>query len=93
VPTHTFRSIKNTIKRLHIQPSATGFNVVRNIGVTVMSQIKLNLDDVVKPLLDHEWPQDCLCLAERYADFPITENIPTLVPDDVLPIGLETALS
>ena len=41
-----------------------------------MSQIKLNLDDVVKPLLDHEWPQDCLCLAGRYADFPITENSP-----------------
>ena len=49
--------------------------------------------EMIRKYAAHEWPQDCLCLAGRYADFPITENIPTLVPDDVLRIGLETALS
>ena len=42
-----------------------------------MSQITLYLDDATQALVDnaaHEWPQDCLGLAGRFADFPLREE-------------------
>ena len=29
--------------------------------------------DIIRKYAEHEWPQDCLALAGRFADFPLRE--------------------
>lgn len=33
--------------------------------------------DIIRKYATHEWPQDCLALAGRFADFPLREDIPS----------------
>ena len=39
--------------------------------------------DIIRKYASHEWPQDCLALAGRFADFPLREDSPATPPDDV----------
>jgi predicted transcriptional regulator len=32
--------------------------------------------EIIRKYVDHEWPQDCLALAGRFADFPLREDAP-----------------
>ena len=42
--------------------------------------------DLIRKHAAHEWPQDCLALAGRFADFPLREDLPAL-PADTARIG------
>jgi len=39
--------------------------------------------EIIRKYAAHEWPQDCLALAGRFADFPLREESPTSLPADV----------
>lgn len=39
--------------------------------------------DIIRKYAAHEWPQDCLALAERFPDFPLREESSTPLPADV----------
>ena len=39
--------------------------------------------DIIRKYAAHEWPQDCLGLAGRFADFPLREESPAASADDV----------
>lgn len=43
--------------------------------------------DIIRKYAAHEWPQDCLALAGRFADFPLREDAPGAQPADVPRIG------
>jgi hypothetical protein len=38
--------------------------------------------DIIRKYAAHEWPQDCLALAGRFADFPLREDSPAALPAD-----------
>ena len=37
--------------------------------------------DIIRKYASHEWPQDCLDLAGRFADFPLREQAAEQPPD------------
>lgn len=39
--------------------------------------------EIIRKYAAHEWSQDCLALAGRFADFPLREKSPTALPADV----------
>jgi hypothetical protein len=39
--------------------------------------------DIIRTYAAHDWPQDCLALAGRFADFPFQEDAPHRQPTDV----------
>lgn len=39
--------------------------------------------EIIRKYAAHEWPQDCLALAGRFADFPLREQSQTVQPEDV----------
>ena len=39
--------------------------------------------DIIRKYAAHEWPQDCLGLAGRFADFPLREDGPATSAADV----------
>ena len=39
--------------------------------------------DIIRTYAAHDWPQDCLALAGRFADFPLKEDAPRTQPADV----------
>ena len=39
--------------------------------------------EIIRKYAAHEWPQDCLSLAGRFADFPLREESPATLADDV----------
>lgn len=43
--------------------------------------------DIIRKYAAHEWPQDCLALAGRFADFPLREDGANPQPDDMPRIG------
>jgi hypothetical protein len=43
--------------------------------------------DIIRKYAAHEWPQDCLALAGRYADFPLREELSSAVSADVTRVG------
>ncbi len=43
--------------------------------------------EIIRKYAAHEWPQDCLVLAGRFADFPLREENPTAQPADVPRLG------
>ena len=43
--------------------------------------------DIIRKYAAHEWPQDCLALAGRFADFPLREDSPASSPADVPRLG------
>jgi hypothetical protein len=43
--------------------------------------------DIIRLHAGHEWPQDCLDLAGRFADFPLREDGSTASPNDVPRLG------
>lgn len=45
------------------------------------------VSDIIRKYAAHEWPQDCLALAGRFADFPLREDQPSAKPADVPRLG------
>lgn len=45
------------------------------------------VSDIIRKYAAHEWPQDCLALAGRFADFPLREDQPSEQPADVPRLG------
>lgn len=43
--------------------------------------------DIIRKYAAHEWPQDCLSLAGRFADFPLREESAAVQPADTARIG------
>lgn len=43
--------------------------------------------EMIRKYAAHEWPQDCLALAGRFADFPLREESATPQPADVPRLG------
>ena len=43
--------------------------------------------EIIRKYAAHEWPQDCLALAGRFADFPLREQNQSAVPADVPRLG------
>jgi len=43
--------------------------------------------EIIRKYAAHEWPQDCLSLAGRFADFPLREDSPAAQPADVPRLG------
>ena len=43
--------------------------------------------EIIRKYAAHEWPQDCLTLAGRFADFPLREESPASLPTDVPRVG------
>lgn len=43
--------------------------------------------EMIRKYAAHEWPQDCLTLAGRFADFPLREENPVSKAADVPRIG------
>ena len=43
--------------------------------------------DIIRTYAAHDWPQDCLALAGRFADFPLREDTATAQPADVPRLG------
>lgn len=43
--------------------------------------------EIIRKYAAHEWPQDCLALAGRFADFPLREENPVALPADVPRVG------
>jgi len=41
------------------------------------------VSEMIRKYAAHEWPQDCLALAGRFADFPLREESVAALPDDV----------
>lgn len=39
--------------------------------------------EIIRKYATREWPQDCLALAGRFADFPLREAQPNALPADV----------
>ncbi len=39
--------------------------------------------DIIRTYAAYDWPQDCLALAGRFADFPLQESAPHTLPGDV----------
>lgn len=39
--------------------------------------------EIIRKYAAHEWPQNCLALAGRFADFPLREESPDTLPEDV----------
>jgi hypothetical protein len=39
--------------------------------------------DIIRTYAAHDWPQDCLALAGRFADFPLQEPASHTQPGDV----------
>ena len=37
--------------------------------------------ELIRKHAAHEWPQDCIALAGRFADFPLREDMPPLPAD------------
>lgn len=45
------------------------------------------VSDVIRKYAAHEWPQDCLALAGRFADFPLREAASSAQPSDLPRLG------
>ena len=45
--------------------------------------------EIIRKHAAHEWPQDCLGLAGRFADFPLREDSSAPLPADVSVPGLQ----
>lgn len=45
------------------------------------------VSEIIRKYAAHEWTQDCLALAGRFADFPLREDSPNLLPADVPRVG------
>ena len=45
------------------------------------------VSDVIRKYAAHEWPQDCLALAGRFADFPLREAASAAQPSDLPRLG------
>jgi hypothetical protein len=45
------------------------------------------VSEIIRKYAAHEWPQDCLALAGRFADFPLREEGSASQPADVPRIG------
>lgn len=43
--------------------------------------------DLIRTYAAHDWPQDCLALAGRFADFPLREDAPAPQVADVPRLG------
>lgn len=43
--------------------------------------------EIIRKYAAHEWPQDCLALAGRFADFPLREEVSASQPADVPRLG------
>lgn len=43
--------------------------------------------EIIRKYAAHEWPQDCLALAGRFADFPLREENAASLPADVPRLG------
>jgi len=43
--------------------------------------------DLIRTYASHEWPQDCLALAGRFADFPLRDEDPQPAALDVPRLG------
>lgn len=43
--------------------------------------------EIIRKYAAHEWPQDCLSLAGRFADFSLREESPASQPADVPRLG------
>lgn len=43
--------------------------------------------EIIRKYAAHEWPQDCLALAGRFADFPLREGNPSSQAVDVPRVG------
>ena len=43
--------------------------------------------DIIRKYAAHEWTQDCLALAGRFADFPLREDNPVAQPADASRVG------
>ncbi|CAZ88938.1 putative transcriptional regulator [Thiomonas arsenitoxydans] len=43
--------------------------------------------DIIRKYAAQEWPQDCLALAGRFADFPLREEGGSVQPADVPRLG------
>ena len=43
--------------------------------------------EIIRKYATHEWPQDCLALAGRFADFPLREDNPSAPAEDVPRLG------
>ncbi len=43
--------------------------------------------NLIRKYAGHEWPQDCLDLAGRFADFPLREEAPAPGAADVARVG------
>lgn len=43
--------------------------------------------DLIRTYASHEWPQDCLALAGRFADFPLRDEDPQPAAQDVPRLG------
>jgi hypothetical protein len=43
--------------------------------------------EIIRKYVDHEWPQNCLSLAGRFADFPLREDAPVAQVSDAQRIG------
>jgi predicted transcriptional regulator len=43
--------------------------------------------EIIRKYAAREWPQDCLALAGRFADFPLREESPVVPPADVPRLG------
>lgn len=41
------------------------------------------VSEMIRKYAAHEWHQDCLALAGRFADFPLREESAASLPDDV----------
>lgn len=47
-----------------------------------LSKIR-RVSETIRKYAAHEWPQDCLALAGRFVDFPLSEDNPASSPADV----------
>jgi hypothetical protein len=45
------------------------------------------VSEIIRKYAAHEWPQDCLALAGRFADFPLREEGSASQPADVPRLG------
>ncbi|MEY5029834.1 MAG: hypothetical protein RLZ63_2149 [Pseudomonadota bacterium] len=45
------------------------------------------VSDIIRTYAAHDWPQDCLALAGRFADFPLRDETAFSQPADVPRLG------
>jgi len=45
------------------------------------------VSEIIRKYAAHEWPQDCLTLAGRFADFPLREDSPAAPAADIPRLG------